>query len=125
MKNIAAAIMILMGPNVALANCHALDYQEMKEMKATDLAKEYCKVKAKTAAYIVDSRSESKYANELRELDSLSRSREREDDASDALSKAVRLQNSADQCREQEVRIERVLAVNGVSMLEVKAMCEK
>lgn len=125
MKNIAAAIMLLMGSSMAFANCPALDYQEMKEMKVDDLAKEYCKVKAKTAGYIADSRAESKYSSDLRDINSISRSRQREDDANEALGKAVKLQESADQCRSQEVRIERVLALNGVSDSAVKAMCQK
>lgn len=125
MKNIAISIALLLVSGLALADCPALDYQEMKEMKPDDLSKEYCKAKSKSENYAAQSKIEKKYSSDLQNLNAFGRSRARDVDADEATSKAAKLKEAADQCQSQESRTARILVARGLDETSLKTICTK
>lgn len=102
------------------ANCVVLDYQEMKDMPTAELTMEYCSAKKKSISYRNDSWAESKFASEMGAW-ATSSADANEVDA--ARSKADRLQQSANQCKDQMKRMVRVLEASGTSLQAVDAAC--
>ena len=102
------------------ANCVVLDYQEMKDMPTAELTMEYCSAKKKAISYRNDSWAESKFASEMGAW-ATSSADANEVDA--ARSKADRLQQSANQCKDQMKRMVRVLEASGTSLQAVDAAC--
>lgn len=122
MNNSHALLALLLGLTTQLshANCVVLDYQEMKDMPAAELSAEYCAAKKKSISYRNDSWAESKFASDMGAW-ATSSADTTEVDA--ARSKADRLQQSANQCKDQMKRMVRVLEASGTSLQAVDAAC--
>jgi hypothetical protein len=88
----------------ASAGCVALDYQEMKDMKADELVEAWCDVRHALNQNVTDS------------IDALSRKRP----ASDAATS----QDQFDQCMGQAKRIERVLGTKGIAQKDLLGKCK-
>lgn len=103
MGKIAIGILISIVNLHATAGCVALDYQEMKDMKADDLVNEWCEVRLALGKNM----DESIEGIGHRSSDS---------------AKAAR-QNEFDQCMGQSSRIARVLESKGIPKQDLLKMC--
>ena len=122
MNNSHALLALLLGLTTQLshANCVVLDYQEMKDMPAAELSAEYCAAKKKSLSYRNDSWAESKFASEMGTWATSSADAAEVDSAR---SKADRLQESSNQCKDQMKRMSRVLEASGSSLATLDAAC--
>lgn len=102
------------------ANCVVFEYQEMKDMPAAELSAEYCAAKKKSLSYRNDSWAESKFASEMGTWTTSSADAAEVDSAR---SKADRLQESSNQCKDQMKRMSRVLEASGSSLATLDAAC--
>ncbi|PRC92678.1 hypothetical protein [Solimicrobium silvestre] len=114
MKKIIVAIGLLLAATYALADCPALEYQEMKDMNTPDLTGEYCKTTANQDRYLKSSKSNS-------ELLVLSEGKER----NDYFELFKKDKESAEQCQSQSERIKRVLIAKNTSEEDLKTACQK
>lgn len=100
-------------PISSMAECVALDYQEMKDMKTPVLAEEYCANNIKSNNYSAEAAREKTYAASLRTINESVFDMQRSRDAGVAADKAARLEESAQACKSQMARIVRVIAQAG------------
>lgn len=122
MKNIFLLSLCFL-PLFSMAECVALDYQEMKDMKATALTEEYCANSVKSNGYLAEAAREKTYAASLRTINESVFDMQRSRDAGVATEKAARLNESAQQCKSQMARIIRVMAQ--ASGAEAAPSCDK
>lgn len=103
MKTFLAALGLAFVALPASAGCVALDYQEMKDMKATELVDAWCEVRQAVNQNVSDG------------IEALGGKRPAADGAT--------RQDQFDQCIGQAKRIERVLETKGVAQKELLGMC--
>lgn len=100
-------------PLSSMAECVALDYQEMKDMKTPALTEEYCANNVKSNGYLAEAAREKTYAASLRTINESIFDMQRSRDAGVAADKAARLEESAQACKSQMARIVRVMTQAG------------
>jgi hypothetical protein len=107
MKTIAPLLAVLLAASApALAGpCVALDYQEMKDMSADELAKAYCKAGESRMASMDDVMANLR--------------------ASEGPKPYPNAHDNFDQCTGQLERIERVLSSKGIGKEAMKTLCTR